>query len=194
VLPMPMLTSDMPDRDLLKAAATGDAEAFREAVQRFSSRIVCFLDRFISDRARAADLTQETFLRLYQRLRDSPSEHPGDPMSLIFTIAANLGRDELRRRNVRKESPLANAIEPSVETPPEARIERDERHHVVRTALAALDSDDRLLLLLREVHGMPYDGIATVLGVRLGTIKSRISRARVAFRDSWLRCGGKRVE
>lgn len=180
------------DRDLMRAAAAGDADAFQAAVGRYGARIVCFLDRFLGDRARASDLAQEAFLRLYQRVRRSGGEHAGDATSLLFTIAANLGRDELRRRRTRREAPLDGAAAAhAAASPPEAGIEREERERAVRTALARLDPDTRLLLVLRDVQGLSYEEIGAVLAVPLGTVKSRISRARVAFRDEWAAAGGE---
>ena len=184
----------MTDTDLLRAVATGNAEAFRETVGRYGKRIVCFLDRVLCDHARATDLAQEAFMRFYKRLRAPGNEHTGDATSLLFTIAANLGRDELRRRKVRREAPLGHHAEQSAELSPGAGLEREERELVVRAALAALDADDRLLLVLREVQDLPYETIATILEVPLGTVKSRISRARLAFREAWVQNGGKAVE
>ncbi len=181
------------DQEILREAASGDGEAFHAVVVRYGARIVRFLDGFLDDRARAQDLAQETFVRLHQRLTAIDLPQPGNPASLLFTIAANLGRDELRRRKVRRESVLGGSgDEPAAaDQQPGARLERDEDCSLVREALARLDPDVRLILMLRDVQGLSYEEIAGMIGAPLGTVKSRISRARLAFRDAWTSAGGR---
>lgn len=181
------------DSDVMRDASTGDGGAFHEVVVRYGTRIVCFLDRFLGDRARANDLAQETFLRLHQRIAAKTISQTGDPVSLLFTIAANLGRDELRRRKTRREGPLGGAADDQAgaESGPEAGMERDERQHAVRAALASLEPDTRMILVLRDVQGFSYEEIASAFGLPLGTVKSRLNRARLAFRDAWVSAGGE---
>ena len=163
-----------------REARLPDADAFAELVGRLSSRLVRFLDRFLGDHARARDLTQEAFLRLHQRLLTLPPELAAtDPTALLYTIAANLGRDELRRRKLRREKSFSGMVERSANGPrPDEAIERAEDGDHVRAALARLEPDKRLLLVLRDVDGLGYERIAEILAVPIGTVKSRISRAR----------------
>jgi RNA polymerase sigma-70 factor, ECF subfamily len=175
------------DQALMRAAAQdGEPQVFNRVVERFGVRILRFLECLVGDRARARDLAQEAFLRLHTCFKKQEQKRDGNAISLLYVIAGNLGRDELRRRNVRRESPLDYAaIVPVIEN--EARLERDERNEQVMRALAELDADTRLLLVLREIQELSYDEIAIIQGVTIGTVKSRISRARLAFRDIWIR-------
>ncbi len=176
------------DQALMRAAAQdGEPLMFNRVVERFGVRILRFLECLVGDRARARDLAQESFLRLHTCfIKKQEHKRDGNAVSLLYVIAGNLGRDELRRRNVRRESPLDYAaIVPVIENEP--RLERDERNEQVMRALAELDADTRLLLVLREIQELSYDEIATIQGVTIGTVKSRISRARLAFRDIWTR-------
>ena len=178
------------------AMSDGEYLTFPEAVTRYGDRIVCFLDRFLNDHGRANDLAQETLLRFHDRIWGTPNTHPGDPTSLLFTIAANLGRDELRRRQTRRETPLTLANETiATGTPsPIVGVEQDERRQCVRTALALLPEDDRVLLILREVQELRYEQISEILAIPLSTLKSRIIKARFAFRDAWMCTNGKELD
>lgn len=171
----------------MRQASEGDPRAFDGAVERFGARVLRFLACLTGDQARARDLAQESFLRLHQRFAHrAEAAHDGDPTSLLFTIAANLGRDELRRRRTRREAPMPDdGVARTLEL--ETALERDERHRLVQTVLAGLDPDTRLLLVLREIQDLSYDEIAGIQGVPLGTVKSRVSRARLVFRDAWCR-------
>jgi RNA polymerase sigma-70 factor, ECF subfamily len=184
------MTDARTDRDLMRAVAADDRDAFREIVARYGDRITGFLCRFLNDRERALDLAQEAFLRLYQRLRAQPAAEAADRgrcTALLFTIAANLGRDELRRRAVRKEVPMDGALaeRPAGGMSPEVVVERREMHERVQRSLDALPPDTKALLVWREVQGLSYEEIAVILDVRLGTVKSRINRARVAFKNQF---------
>jgi RNA polymerase sigma-70 factor, ECF subfamily len=175
------------DQALMHAAAQyGEPMVFNRVVERFGVRILRFLECLVGDRARARDLAQESFLRLHTCFKKQDQKRDGNAVSLLYVIAGNLGRDELRRRSVRRESPLnCAAIVPITEN--ETRLERDERNEQVMLALAELDDDTRLLLVLREIQELSYDEIASIQGLAIGTVKSRISRARLAFRDIWTR-------
>jgi RNA polymerase sigma-70 factor, ECF subfamily len=175
------------DQALMQAAAqNGEPLIFNRVVERFGVRILRFLECLVGDRARARDLAQESFLRLHTRFKNPEQKREGNAVSLLYVIAANLGRDELRRRSVRRESPLDCAAIMTV-AENDVQLEQDERNQQVMRALAELDADTRLLLVLREIQELSYDEIATIQGVNIGTVKSRISRARLAFRDIWTR-------
>ncbi|MEK7414220.1 MAG: sigma-70 family RNA polymerase sigma factor [Planctomycetota bacterium] len=174
------------DQALMRAAQAGEPTAFNHVVERFGVRMLRFLECFVGDRARARDLAQESFLRLHGCFRGHENQRDGNGVSLLYTIAANLGRDELRRRKARRETSLQAAAVVSI-TESESRLERDERQEQVMRSLAELDDDARLLLVMREIQDMSYDEIAAIQQVAIGTIKSRISRARLAFRDIWCR-------
>lgn len=184
---MTMNVATASDRRVMRLAAAGDPAAFHGAVERFGARVLRFLACLISDQSRARDLAQESFLRLHQRFSNGGERSgEGDPTSLLFTIAANLGRDELRRRTVRRETPLPeHGVARTLAV--ESNLERDERHLQVKEVLAELEPETRLLLVLREIQELSYDEIGGIQGIPLGTVKSRVSRARRAFRDAWCR-------
>lgn len=178
---------DYDDQTLMRAAAKeGHPIIFNLVVERFGVRILRFLECLVGDRERARDLAQETFLRLHACFIKQGQKRDGNAISLLYIIAGNLGRDEIRRRHVRRESPLDSAADIPVQQTVGSSEQNEHTAQVMR-ALAELDADTRLLLVLREIQELSYDEIATIQGINIGTVKSRISRARLAFRNMWSR-------
>ncbi len=133
----------------------------------------------------AADVTQEAFLRAWEKIR-TLREAPFKPW--LFQIAANLCYDHFRRGRrfgvMPEEDEASNVVGLGITTPdPEERAEANERMRLVRDSIQALDHDMRIAIILRDVNGMAYDEIATVLRVPLGTVKSRIARARAQVQE-----------
>jgi RNA polymerase sigma-70 factor (ECF subfamily) len=157
------------DPALIRAAAGGDLAAFERIVRAYQQHVWRFLRRLLGDRAAAEDVAQETFLRVYRALPGFA--HEARFSTWVFRIARNAGLDELRRR--RRRERLAAAVRPAdpVGSVGEARAE-------IEAALAGLPLDLREALVLVEVFGLPYAEVAAVIGVPVGTVKSRVFRAR----------------
>jgi RNA polymerase sigma factor (sigma-70 family) len=135
--------------------------------------LVRFLYRRIGDQARAEDLAQEAFVRALEH-------EPEKPRAWLFTVAANLARDEGRRASVRKRHLTLIKAEAEARPPepgPEVALERRETVLRVQAALARLAGRDREALLLWE-EGFSYDEIADVLGLSRGSIGTTLARAR----------------
>jgi RNA polymerase sigma-70 factor (ECF subfamily) len=174
------------DRLALERARRGDEEACRQLVQRYQRRVFALLSRMLGSRAaRAAveDLAQETFLRVFRAL---PGYDPAGPARLstwILTIATRLALDELARRR-----PATEPLERLAALPGGARTdegaERRRLGRAIEGAVAALPHDFRAVFLLREYHGLEYAEIGRALDVDLGTVKSRLARARSALREA----------
>ena len=135
--------------------------------------LVRFLYRRIGDQARAEDLAQEAFVRAIEH-------RPAKPRSWLFTVAANLARDEGRRSSVRRRHLSLIKAEEDARSPepgPEVALERRETIKRVRAALSQLAERDQEALLLWE-EGFDYDEIAETLGLSRGSIGTTLSRAR----------------
>lgn len=167
----------------------GDPRAFTALVQRFELRLLNFVHRMIGDRERAEDLVQEAFVRVHRHL------HEYDPSrrfsTWLYTIAKNLARNELRNR-ARKplwfpESsgpPETAAVAfnvPDGRMAPDRLFEQRELRSLVDRSVASLAPHHREVFVLREVEGLSYEAIASIVGANLGTVKSRLNRARAAF-------------
>jgi RNA polymerase sigma-70 factor (ECF subfamily) len=170
------------DADLLPRCRAGDEAAWRELVTRHTRRVFGLAYRFTGRVDEAEDLTQEVFVKVYQtlgRYRESDGPFGG----WLMAVARNHAIDNYRRR---KQERLRRADDPAVletvaarDEHPIAGLEREERSRLVHSGLRALPPDLRLPLVLCDLQGLPYEEIASALGIPLGTVKSRINRARV---------------
>lgn len=160
-----------PDPRTLARAQGGDLGAFEELVRAYQADVWRFSYSFTRDRALAEDVTQEAFLRAFRFIRT----FRGDAKftSWLFRIARNCAMDAIRARKDHDERAQRQPA-PIGPTDPEARAE-------LNAALAAVSEDHREPFLLVEVFGLSYQEAADVLNVRVGTIKSRMHRARQAM-------------
>jgi RNA polymerase sigma-70 factor (ECF subfamily) len=196
------LTS-LPDNELmtrLKTAASGELMGgFEVLVGRYKNSIVSFLFRFVGDFRTAEDLAQETFLRVFKKIQEY--NNSAKFSTWLYTIASNLAKDEFKRRSRHpaksldsKDGKQTTRSVPQVtadttSSVPEVRLEHDEVRASVNRALDLLEAHDREILVLKDVQGLSYEEISQILDLPMGTVKSRISRARVAFKDVWKKLG-----
>jgi RNA polymerase sigma-70 factor (ECF subfamily) len=174
------------DQLTLVRAQRGDLAARRALVDRYKRPIFALLGRMLhrhQGRARVEDLAQDTFLKIFRAL---PTFDPGRGVRLstwILTIASNLAIDELRRgrhRALLLGDDAAAAI-PGGESPA-ADAERRSLAAALSKAIDGLSPEHRAAFLLREYHELSYVEIAEATGIDLGTVKSRLNRARAALR------------
>jgi RNA polymerase sigma-70 factor (ECF subfamily) len=195
--------SALPDNELmarLKSATQGELmRGFEIIVGRHKNAIVSFLFRFTGDFRTAEDLAQEAFLRVFKKIQDYDSRAKFS--TWLYTIASNLAKDEFKRKSrhparsldwkgggdTTRDMPQAKADTTS--SVPDARLEKDEVRLNVNKALDLLEAHDREILVLKDVQSLSYDEIAEILGLPMGTVKSRISRARTAFKEVWKKMG-----
>jgi RNA polymerase sigma-70 factor (ECF subfamily) len=171
----------MDDESLLEQARQGDSGAFTTLVERYQDELYTMALRLLGTPADAADVVQETFLRAYMNL---PKLRAVSVRGWLFRVAVNAARDVQRRTVRRPSSPLEDGEGKVLELPapglgPEAAAEARERAMAIREALLALPVDYRVAVVLRDVNDLSYEEIAVVLKVPLGTVKSRLSRARL---------------
>jgi RNA polymerase sigma-70 factor (ECF subfamily) len=169
----PLTAPDELDELTLRRAQRGDPRACRELVDRYQRRVFALIGRMLGRSPQVEDLAQETFLRVFRAL---PAWSPSGPARLstwILTIATRLTLDELQRRR-----PLVAAAEPAAAPEAESRA----LGRAIERAVDELAPDFRAVFLLREYHELEYDEIARALDIDLGTVKSRLSRARAALR------------
>lgn len=166
-------------------AKAGDEDAFSALVRLYETRVYHFILRMVRNHDDALDLAQETFLRMYRSLSLFRGE--SSFATWVFSIAHHLCID-FSRKNARKarfsfltqdDAGLQNTAD---DRPgPEAAAENKLLAHEIDRALSAVSPEMREIFLLREVSGLQYAEIADLLDLELGTVKSRIARARVAL-------------
>lgn len=196
---------DPDDVALVARAKSGDGEAFSLLVQRHGKAVLNLINKMIRDHTVSEDLWQETFVRALENLatyEPRPAVDGTGPSfaSWLYRIAANLTLDELRRRgrwrmvswNVftprRTNEPEGNeTYEPPADTPDAAAIlESRENRQRVRRALETLPPEWRMILILREYQDLPYEEIAEIISAPIGTVRSRLARAREQLRVALL--------
>jgi RNA polymerase sigma-70 factor (ECF subfamily) len=188
----PVPSENLSDHELIEATKSGDEEAFAEIVNRYRSPITNFLYRFLNDYEEAVDLAQETFVRVYFAIERYHTEYAFS--TYIYRIATNLAISEIRKRKRRKLLSLTGLFqtEDGSETefqPPDEKsladedLIEDERNQMIARAIAALPDKYRAPIVLREIEDKSYEEIAQILGLGLGTTKSRISRARNLLKE-----------
>lgn len=175
--------------NLVGASLAGDAAAFAALVRRYRRRLLHFVDRMIHDRERAEDLVQETFVRVYRHLHRF--DRTRKFTTWVYTIASNLAKNELRDRArhalVFPESTARADGGPwllqaeDVSTRPDRVYQRRYLGEAVDRCVAQLPEHHREVFVLREMEGRTYEDIAGITGCQLGTVKSRLSRARRSF-------------
>ena len=184
-----MPLAQRPDEELFELYQSGDEAAFAQIVQRYEPLIAGFLHKRLKDEERVQDLTQDTFLRVH-RARDR-YDSARKFSTWIYTIASNLLKNEYRNRSrrretafseLREESGPARAVEFESEHPdPEQLAYEGELRTAIETAIENLDDHHRIPFVMREVEDRTYEEISDAIGVPVGTVKSRLFRARTAF-------------
>ena len=165
---------------MLVRAQGGDREAFRELVEQHEGAVFALLGRLLMARqGLVEDLAQETFLRVYTALPGFDRNGPARLRTWILTIATRLALDELKRRRPAQQ-PLPPDLAGDART--DAGVERRALGDAIARAVNQLGPEQRAAFLLREQYGLEYVEIAVALSLDLGTVKSRISRARAALR------------
>jgi len=169
------------DVELVERHRCGDLQAFDEVYARFGEMVYNLAARLAGNREEAADLTQEIFLRIYRHLGSFGGR--STLKTWVFRIAVNHCRDRLSRH-----SPVMQSIDDGAEEggvpiadpgrDPEALAVAADQGRRVTEGLARLPQVFREAVVLRDLEGLSYEEIAEVLGVRVGTVRSRIARGR----------------
>ena len=186
--PAPAATRD--DGALVRASQAGDLEAFNLLVQRHERPVFNVALRLLRDVGLAEDATQDTFVRAWQNIGTFQT---GSVRSWLYKIATNRAYDMLRASARRPAGSLEAEmveIEPvwssggAGEESPDAHALRRELSIYLERALAELPDDQRMVVMLVDVQGLDYYEVAEAMGIALGTVKSRLSRARAKIRQA----------
>ena len=186
------------DTELVERYLAGEPRRFQELVERYQDRMVNFIQRAIGDRDRAQDLAQEVFIRVYRHLNRFDREKKFS--TWIYTIASNLAKNELRNRS-RNPLVLFQTLTSSWDDDhrplqfedssmrPDDLFRKRQLQQMVEQAAGELPAHHREVFILREIEGKSYEEIAEITGTQLGTVKSRLNRARNRFAqiiEPWL--------
>ena len=169
------------DMDLVRRIRAGDAEALRQVVERYQERIFALIFGIVRDAHEVEDVAQEVFLKVYTRI-DAFDER-SQFYTWLYRVAVNAAKDHVKKRVRRPAVALdeADAL-PGAAEAPETEAARSETARLVRAAIDALPVRYREVLALRELEGLSYDEIAAVLSISMGTVESRLHRARARLK------------
>ena len=182
------------DHELVQDAKAGNREAFDELVVRYQERIYHFVRRSLGNEQDARDVTQEAFIKAFRNLSRFREEAAFS--TWLYPIAINLAtskkRTYIQRRKVgqvsldapRRGSFGEHRIEPVDESDrPSDRTEQREIEERIHAAIADLDEQPRQIVVLRDLQGLRYDEIGRILEIPIGTVRSRLHRARLELRS-----------
>jgi RNA polymerase sigma-70 factor (ECF subfamily) len=180
--------------DWIRAFQAGDRDAFDRLVLRYQDRIVNLCFRMMADREEAFDCAQDSFVKAFRNLHGF--QFRSTFSTWLYAIAANTCRNRLASLEYRAKSRTVS-INPSsrsgagtvgidLEDPSPsalAELSRNERDRLVQDAIHSLPGDARTVVVLRDVEGLSYEEIAEITGYNLGTVKSKLARARQQLRE-----------
>ena len=177
----------MPEKEIIEKAARGNREAFGELVGRYQQKALALSCRLCGNPEDGADAAQEAFLSAWRNL---PAFRGDATFSTwLYRLVSNASMDILRRRQ-RRDAHAGSSLDdeenpfdaPDPAPAPQEIAERRELRQALQDALNALSPERREVLILREIHQLSYEEIADALSLDIGTVKSRIHRAREALR------------
>ena len=184
----------MTEQELIGAAQQGDEGAFEELVRQYEKRVYHLALRMCGDQEDAWEIAQEAFLSVWRGLRFFRGESAFS--TWVYRLTSNAAIDYLRRQNRQKAlegvslDDQETLAEPRDQSPsPQRQAELGELRENLQEGLMALSAEHRQVLLLRELQGLSYEEIGRELDLDLGTVKSRIARAREKLRKILLASG-----
>ena len=172
------------DEELIHRFQDGDEQAYIELVKRYKDKLINFVFRLVNDRDQSEDIIQDTMLKLYTHKHYY--KNIAKFSTWIYTIAGNFAKTELRKKKTRKvtnNSQLGpedrDYDPPSRDASPQKLVERSFINDKIHEAIDRLPEHFKVVTVLRDLEKLPYEEISLIVDVPLGTVKSRINRARL---------------
>jgi RNA polymerase sigma-70 factor, ECF subfamily len=179
------------DQALIRRCQRGDVEAMNELIQAYQKHVFNLAFRLSGNYDDAQDIAQEAFIRVFNSINSFRGE--ANFSTWIYRIVTNVFLDERKKQRVRDHGSLDEYLEledssvaRQIEDPnpgPEASVEQRERNEVVGQAVLALPENQRVMIALYHFQGRSYEEIADIMHLPIGTVKSRLNRARLALKD-----------
>ena len=183
-----MTNNQFTDEELIEKFQGGDKQAYDKLVFRYKDKLHHFIYRFLNDADRTDDLVQDTFIKLYTH--KNSYKKIALFSTWIYTIAGNLARTELRKIKRRNTYSISDLGTSDKEFVVEARSEygqKDKNRRLLsenlQNILSKVPSEFRIIIILRDIQELSYDQISKIVNLPLGTVKSRINRARLKLKD-----------
>ena len=172
------------DEQLMSLFQGGDENAYIELVNRYKDKLINFIFSYLGDLESSEDVVQETMIKLYQKKHYY--REIAKFSTWLYTIAKNLANTELRKRKHRKTTLLSQFSKddktyelPSNDPEPGQEIQTEIVNKIIRDAVDQLSEKFKIVIVLRDIQGLSYEDISEIINVPIGTVKSRINRARL---------------
>lgn len=167
---------------MLESLRRGEAEAFEALVVTYQHRVFSIAVRMLGDRSEAEDVAQEVFLRVHRSIRGFRGE--AKLSTWLYAITSRLCLNRLKSGSHQRKAG-ETALERIADGRPDpgATLEASELDAALHRAIAELDDERRIVVVLRDLHGLSYEEIATALDLELGTVRSRLHRARMELKE-----------
>ena len=172
------------DEQLMSLFQEGDENAYIELVNRYKDKLINFIFNYLGDLESSEDVVQETMIKLYQKKHYY--KEIAKFSTWLYTIAKNLANTELRKRKQRKTTLLSQFRKddktyelPSNDPEPGQEIQTDIVNKIIKDAVDQLSEKFKIVIVLRDIQGLSYEDISEIINVPIGTVKSRINRARL---------------
>ncbi len=184
-------------KELIDRCQNGDMLAFEDLVHQYERLVYSIAYRMLNNHSDAQDITQEVFVKVYQKLDMYKPSHSFT--AWISTISSNTSIDYIRKHKKQTVLSLDKEIEfedssvslniESKDLSPEQELLQKEKTQLLQKAISLLDEDSRELIVLRDINGLSYNEIADMFDLKLGTVKSKISRSRLKLQKIILDLG-----
>jgi RNA polymerase sigma-70 factor (ECF subfamily) len=177
------------DEELIASFQNGNEQAYIELVRRYRDRLMTFVFRFLGDMELSEDIVQDTMIKVYTHKHYY--KEIAKFSTWIYTIAGNLAKTELRKRKRRKVTLLSQMNTddrkyeiPSTELQSEDIVQGEYTERYIQKAILQLPLHFRTVVILRDIQELSYEEISKIVNVPLGTVKSRINRARLQLQQT----------
>ena len=178
------------DEELISRFQNGDERAYVELVNRYKDRLLNFVFQFLGDIEQAEDVVQDTMLRLYEKKHYY--KEIAKFSTWIYTIARNLANTELRKKKRTKTTYLSQLSKerqfeiPAIQDDVDQSLQNEFINDRIQSAISNLPEHFKVVIILRDIQELSYEDISNIVEVPLGTIKSRINRARIQLQAELL--------
>ena len=177
------------DEELIASFQNGNEQAYIELVRRYRNRLMTFVFRFVGDMESSEDIVQDTMIKVFTHKHYY--KEIAKFSTWIYTIAGNLAKTELRKRKRRKVTLLSQMNTddrkyeiPSTELQSEDIVQGEYTERYIQKAILQLPLHFRTVVILRDIQELSYEEISNIVNVPLGTVKSRINRARLQLQQT----------
>lgn len=176
--------NELSDEELIiEFQKNGDEKAFEILIQRFKNPLTNYVFRFLGDYDSCVDVVQETFIKVY-RYKDNYNS-VAKFSTWVYTIAGNLAKTEYKRKQRRNLFSISNYGDenktfeiPDESFRPDVTVDSNMKSEIIQNALLKVRDSYREAVILRDIQGLSYEEIAEIIGIEVGTVKSRINRGR----------------